>query len=852
MKPLGELLSRPGREDEAVSLRGETGSTFARDVRRLRSRLERAEDARPGVGYVLATNDSYAFAVGLFGLWQASMHAVLPPNRQDGTLAALEAETAGLITDVPGWLSRPLAIDPLAEVADADDAPTPLAPLSDDTKALALFTSGTTGANRAIDKQIRHLDREVAELERIFGPANDVDSAPRVPADASIFSTAPPAHLYGLLFGVLWPLASGRRFCPDALQHPSEILPRLERGRPSVLVSVPSALRQIARHDAGSLSADACAAVFSSGGPLPRETALATEARLGNTPVEVFGSTETGGVAWRRRRADTEDPAWTPFPSVSVDVDDEQRLRVTSPFVSGVDADTTRRDRFTMGDRARFESDGRFRVEGRTDDVVKIAEKRVDLARMSEALRAHAGVEDAALVTIGDDGPARIGAVIVATAEGRARIAADGPEALQRTLRASLREHFDPVVHPRAWRLVDALPIDERGKLARAALRALFRAPGAATHQHDVSDRPETKEALRGEDHVERTCRVPTDLECFVGHFPDQPVVPGVLQLDWALDAAEELLGHVPRVSAVESIKLVTPLRPGDTFRIHVHNPEPDLLRIEVASESAPHLKARVRLSPMAEQPRSASRLDARTTNDVDVTLVIPIFDHGGTIRAVVEELERFDLPCLIVNDGSGEDTRRALAELEALFDWVEVVHHSENRGRGAALRTAYETAAARGRTHALQLDADGQHESDDVPRFLDAVKSTPEALVLGAPIFDETIPFIRLHGRKLSKYFVDWATASDAVTDPLCGFRCIPLRRTLEVLAQQPTGDRMDFDPELIIRLVRSGVPVVNVPTEVRYPENGVSHFRLVEDNVLIVKAYLRLARSRKRMVRR
>jgi len=253
----------------------------------------------------------------------------------------------------------------------------------------------------------------------------------------------------------------------------------------------------------------------------------------------------------------------------------------------------------------------------------------------------------------------------------------------------------------------------------------------------------------------------------------------------------------------------------------------------------------------MTEHPASASPREDRTPGAVDVTLVIPIFDHGGTIRDVVAELERFDLPCLIVNDGSDEDTRRALAELEAKFDWVEVVHHAENRGRGAALRTAYEATAARGRSHALQLDADGQHESDDVPRFLDAVKSNPEALVLGAPIFDESIPWIRLHGRKLSKVFVDWATASDAVTDPLCGFRCIPLQRTLEVLAQQPTGDRMDFDPELIIRLVRSGMPVVNVPTEVRYPENGVSHFRLVEDNLLIAKAYLQLALSRKRTTR-
>jgi len=226
-----------------------------------------------------------------------------------------------------------------------------------------------------------------------------------------------------------------------------------------------------------------------------------------------------------------------------------------------------------------------------------------------------------------------------------------------------------------------------------------------------------------------------------------------------------------------------------------------------------------------------------------DVTLTIPIFDHGATITGVVEALEQYGLPCLIVNDGSGEETCQALADLEARFDWVEVIHHPENRGRGAALRTAYRAAGERGRTHAIQLDADGQHDSTDVPKFLDAVKSEPEALILGAPIFDETIPFVRLHGRKLSKYIVDWQTRSKSVIDPLCGFRCIPIEPTLALLDREGTGDRMDFDPELIIRLVRSGTPVVNVPTRVQYPENGVSHFRMIEDNLRIAGAYLRLA---------
>jgi hypothetical protein len=173
------------------------------------------------------------------------------------------------------------------------------------------------------------------------------------------------------------------------------------------------------------------------------------------------------------------------------------------------------------------------------------------------------------------------------------------------------------------------------------------------------------------------------------------------------------------------------------------------------------------------------------------------------------------------------------------------VLHHGRNRGRGAALRTAYRGAAARGRTHVIQLDADGQHDTTDVPRFLEAARARPDALVLGTPIFDESVPWHRLHGRKLSQVIVWLETLSTSVRDPLCGFRCIPLAATLAVLERANSGDRMDFDPELIIRLVRAGVPVINIPTRVRYPESGISHFRMVEDNLRIAWAYIRLAFS-------
>lgn len=223
--------------------------------------------------------------------------------------------------------------------------------------------------------------------------------------------------------------------------------------------------------------------------------------------------------------------------------------------------------------------------------------------------------------------------------------------------------------------------------------------------------------------------------------------------------------------------------------------------------------------------------------------LAIPVFDHGDPVVAVVEALAPLGLPALAVDDGSGPGTRAALARLARRHPWLRVERHARNRGRGAALKTAYRLAHRGGFSHVLQLDADGQHDPGDAPRFLAAAARAPDALVLGAPVFDASAPWLRLHGRRLSQWIVRLETRSRAVRDPLCGFRCIPLARTVPLLDATHLGDRMEFDPELVVRLVRAGVPVVNVPTAVPYPPGGVSHFRMVEDNLRMAWAYLRLA---------
>lgn len=222
--------------------------------------------------------------------------------------------------------------------------------------------------------------------------------------------------------------------------------------------------------------------------------------------------------------------------------------------------------------------------------------------------------------------------------------------------------------------------------------------------------------------------------------------------------------------------------------------------------------------------------------------LLVPIYNHGDTIGALLRALASVNLPCVVVDDGSDPETQRTLASLTRELPWVEVERLPANRGRGAALRHGYEAAARRGFSHVVQLDADGQHDPADVVIFLEAARREPDALVLGEPIFDHTAPKTRLYGRWLSRLWVWAETLSFAIRDPLCGFRGVPLGPTVSLLRRVRLGDHMEFDPEVAVRLVWDGVPVVNVPTRVRYFRDGLSHFQPIRDNLRISWLHARL----------
>lgn len=225
--------------------------------------------------------------------------------------------------------------------------------------------------------------------------------------------------------------------------------------------------------------------------------------------------------------------------------------------------------------------------------------------------------------------------------------------------------------------------------------------------------------------------------------------------------------------------------------------------------------------------------------------VLLPTYNTGSRLLEVVTEVLRFWQPVLVVVDGSTDGSEKSLLELSAKEPALTVVVLPRNAGKGAAVLAGAQTAVARGFSHALVMDADGQHPADSIGEFMAASKRQPDALVLGRPIFPSNIPAARLHGRKLSVAMVRLELLGAGIGDPLFGFRVYPLVPLLEELAHRSGGRRYDFDTEAAVRMSWAGVPPINLAAPVRYfsqAEGGVSHFHYWRDNVILVGMHARL----------
>lgn len=225
------------------------------------------------------------------------------------------------------------------------------------------------------------------------------------------------------------------------------------------------------------------------------------------------------------------------------------------------------------------------------------------------------------------------------------------------------------------------------------------------------------------------------------------------------------------------------------------------------------------------------------------ICIIIPVYNHEHAIVHVISRLKAYGIPCLLVNDGSSAACSQVLEDCARQESgWLGLLNRAENGGKGAAVVDGFNMAIRQGYTHAIQIDADGQHNIDDIPRFLEASRLNPNAMILGKPVFDESVPKNRLYGRYVTNLWIVINTLSFAIADGMCGFRLYPLTTVEKLISTRQIGQRMDFDIDSVVRLYWQGVDTINLPTAVNYPFDGVSHFRLWHDNVLVSKTHAKL----------
>lgn len=223
--------------------------------------------------------------------------------------------------------------------------------------------------------------------------------------------------------------------------------------------------------------------------------------------------------------------------------------------------------------------------------------------------------------------------------------------------------------------------------------------------------------------------------------------------------------------------------------------------------------------------------------------VVIPVYNHQHAIGTVLAQVLAQHVHAILVDDGSDAACAAVLDELAASHpQQVVLVRLPENQGKGGAVLAGCARALELGYSHALQIDADGQHQVSDLPRFLGVAAENPLAVIVGYPVYDDTVPRLRLYARYLTHVWVWINTLSLEIRDSMCGFRVYPLRPLLTLDKNQRLGRRMNFDTDVLVRLYWAGLPIVNQPTKVSYPLDGVSHFRLWLDNVLITRMHATL----------
>ncbi|MCL2282522.1 MAG: glycosyltransferase family 2 protein [Fibromonadales bacterium] len=224
---------------------------------------------------------------------------------------------------------------------------------------------------------------------------------------------------------------------------------------------------------------------------------------------------------------------------------------------------------------------------------------------------------------------------------------------------------------------------------------------------------------------------------------------------------------------------------------------------------------------------------------EIHLVALIPVYNHWKALHEIAEILHNHKIACIFIDDCSNENTKQHLKSVCENFKMATLVTRKENGGKGAAVMDGLTTANNLGYTHALQIDADAQHDLSAIPVFLQAMQNNPEHLIAGFPVYDSSAPKSRTIARRITNFWVAIETLSMSINDSMCGFRIYPVAKCCNLINNGFWTFRMGFDVEVFVRLHWLGVPFLFLPVNVFYYKDNVSNFRLFRDNLEISKLH-------------
>ena len=222
---------------------------------------------------------------------------------------------------------------------------------------------------------------------------------------------------------------------------------------------------------------------------------------------------------------------------------------------------------------------------------------------------------------------------------------------------------------------------------------------------------------------------------------------------------------------------------------------------------------------------------------------LIPVYNHGKSCYEEVNILLKHNLPIILVDDASNEETKEWLSKAKDLSTLVDLVTNKKNLGKGGAVINGIKRAHELELDYVLQIDADGQHDINRVEHFIELSKENPEYAIIGYPVFDDTVPSSRANGRKVANNYVHFTTWNkNSVVDSMCGFRVYPIEKTYNVVKHGHWDYRMGFDIEILVRMYWHRIPMISESVQVTYPEGSSSNFHMFRDNARISFVFAQL----------